>query len=433
MSDEKRDSGFEDEPFEGEFDSDDQQYADLGTDEEFSADDFEEEEWSDDEFEEGADPKLMAREKKSFLNFNTVIIGLGLLVGFGMFVMQVSGGKDDNVPTEAPVATVPIDGQRDNIVFGGQRNADRDEAPETSGDRPDGGFLSGDRNLSDLPAAQPRQTLPVVVDSPPPTPAPFTHTDKPAARSERAQPVGQADNAQNRPRPQEALSDRDPLTPLPEGMGNLPSLGEQPRTASETQSLTGAPANQEKISSIFPGDLPGQQQQQRTATPSPAQTTALTASEDEVTVQLEEIAARLDELEERVGEASENARQAIDANSGNDSSASSTEIESLKKTIARLESKIAKLETPSSPSASAPPATRSTPTVRRQASAMKPKAPKWELRAAQPGRAWIASSGSNEMRMIDIGDSVEGLGRISSIAYQNGRWIIVGTEGSITQ
>jgi hypothetical protein len=62
-----------------------------------------------------------------------------------------------------------------------------------------------------------------------------------------------------------------------------------------------------------------------------------------------------------------------------------------------------------------------------------PAPPEWELRAAQPGRAWVSKSGKGEMQMIDVGDKLPGLGVISSISYRNGKWVIEGSSGRITQ
>ncbi len=58
----------------------------------------------------------------------------------------------------------------------------------------------------------------------------------------------------------------------------------------------------------------------------------------------------------------------------------------------------------------------------------------WQLRSAQPGRAWIAKPGSQEMRAVALGEEVEGLGRILSIAQgADGRWMVRGTLGSVAQ
>lgn len=58
----------------------------------------------------------------------------------------------------------------------------------------------------------------------------------------------------------------------------------------------------------------------------------------------------------------------------------------------------------------------------------------WQLRSAQPGRAWIAQPGTQEMRNVAVGDEVQGLGRILSIAQgADGRWTVRGSMGSVSQ
>ena len=58
---------------------------------------------------------------------------------------------------------------------------------------------------------------------------------------------------------------------------------------------------------------------------------------------------------------------------------------------------------------------------------------RWELRAAQPGRAWVSKPGERDMQAISVGESLPGIGRISAITYMNGRWTVTGTQGSIQQ
>ncbi|MDP2204782.1 MAG: hypothetical protein Q8K65_00590 [Alphaproteobacteria bacterium] len=68
----------------------------------------------------------------------------------------------------------------------------------------------------------------------------------------------------------------------------------------------------------------------------------------------------------------------------------------------------------------------------------KPAAPArkidWVLRSAKPGMAWISEKGSTEMRTVSVGDTLAGIGKVTSIATDaQGRWIVNGTRGSINQ
>ncbi|MAZ76825.1 MAG: hypothetical protein CMH31_05935 [Micavibrio sp.] len=58
---------------------------------------------------------------------------------------------------------------------------------------------------------------------------------------------------------------------------------------------------------------------------------------------------------------------------------------------------------------------------------------KWKLKAAQPDKAWISQKGSSVIKPIKVGDNIDGLGQIQSIQLVNGKWIVLGTGGKITQ
>jgi intracellular multiplication protein IcmG len=55
------------------------------------------------------------------------------------------------------------------------------------------------------------------------------------------------------------------------------------------------------------------------------------------------------------------------------------------------------------------------------------------LRAAQPGRAWVSRPGERDMQSVEVGQSLTGIGRVTAILYQNGRWTVQGTSGQINQ
>jgi len=63
----------------------------------------------------------------------------------------------------------------------------------------------------------------------------------------------------------------------------------------------------------------------------------------------------------------------------------------------------------------------------------KVKAVKWVLKSAQPGKATISAQGSNDLRNIEVGNVITGLGRIKSISVENGLWVVRGTRGQVSQ
>lgn len=125
------------------------------------------------------------------------------------------------------------------------------------------------------------------------------------------------------------------------------------------------------------------------------------------------------------------------------------QIDDLVKSISSLEDKIETLADKQEQAAKAPPAPAAeaeTPkpaparaaTPRPKKPAKTPakaaaKATSWILRAAQPGRAVVASKGSNDLKTVEVGDTLAGIGRIVSVSMENGRWVVRGTQGALSQ
>lgn len=63
----------------------------------------------------------------------------------------------------------------------------------------------------------------------------------------------------------------------------------------------------------------------------------------------------------------------------------------------------------------------------------KPESQIWVLRAAQPGKAWVSRQGGKEIRVIEVGNVVEELGKISSIYYDKGKWVVEGDKAKIVK
>ena len=56
----------------------------------------------------------------------------------------------------------------------------------------------------------------------------------------------------------------------------------------------------------------------------------------------------------------------------------------------------------------------------------------WELRGASRGEAYLADIDGN-VRTVKVGDNLNGLGRITSIAVENNQWVVRGTSGVVKQ
>ena len=127
-----------------------------------------------------------------------------------------------------------------------------------------------------------------------------------------------------------------------------------------------------------------------------------------------------------------------------------SEISTLNETIQGLKDRIQSLEAEKAEAAKAPktaekppetvvaakPKVKAKPVtpVAKPSKPVKAKTPiKWQLRSAQPGKAMISAQGSNDVRSIEVGSAVPSLGRISSIALENGKWVVRGSKGVVRQ
>lgn len=64
---------------------------------------------------------------------------------------------------------------------------------------------------------------------------------------------------------------------------------------------------------------------------------------------------------------------------------------------------------------------------------MRSRSPQWVLKGAQPGRAYLSDKTTKNMHNVKVGDTLKGIGRITSIAQQDGQWVVKGTAGQVSQ
>ncbi len=68
----------------------------------------------------------------------------------------------------------------------------------------------------------------------------------------------------------------------------------------------------------------------------------------------------------------------------------------------------------------------------RKTAAPKATSPKWVLRAATPDSAWVSKDAqASELQHVQVGDTLQGIGRIRSIEQSGDGWVVVGTQGRI--
>lgn len=158
---------------------------------------------------------------------------------------------------------------------------------------------------------------------------------------------------------------------------------------------------------------------------------------------LDRIMARVDDIDQRVSTIKTN-EKAQQKNNNNDL------VMTLQQSVAKLEQKMSELDAQtksSSGESAAPPETQKqtrakapvTPAVKpspdRNTDTRKEVQKKhaWVLKAATPQEAMISQEGKNEIISIKIGDTIEGLGRVTSIMLKNNVWTVQTTGGVIRQ
>lgn len=162
--------------------------------------------------------------------------------------------------------------------------------------------------------------------------------------------------------------------------------------------------------------------------------------------EIESLQSKLTTQESQIAE-SEKAAQALE----DSLKSKNEEIAALSKKIEELEQKLASAERAPAAApekaASTPKAAKPAPAAEKPAAKKAPaatttaKAPaaaaatakvvSWELKAAQPGKAVLASRSTGDTRNVSVGDTVDGLGKITAISNETGRWTVRGTKGQV--
>jgi flagellar motility protein MotE (MotC chaperone) len=77
------------------------------------------------------------------------------------------------------------------------------------------------------------------------------------------------------------------------------------------------------------------------------------------------------------------------------------------------------------------PAATPTPVKKVEPAPASQNAPEWVLRSAQPGQAVLADRKTGNVIKVEIGQTIKGLGKISSIGLVNGVWTVQGSTGTV--
>ena len=60
-------------------------------------------------------------------------------------------------------------------------------------------------------------------------------------------------------------------------------------------------------------------------------------------------------------------------------------------------------------------------------------APSWTIRAVRPGRAVLYDERTGDIEAVEPGSKIRGLGRVKAVTKKDGKWVVLGSEGNITQ
>ncbi len=70
--------------------------------------------------------------------------------------------------------------------------------------------------------------------------------------------------------------------------------------------------------------------------------------------------------------------------------------------------------------------------VKKKTEAVRPK-PVWIIKAAQPGKAVVRDKISGEVKSVEAGSRLRGIGRVKAVEKANGKWVIRCSGGTISQ
>ncbi|MCB9988518.1 MAG: hypothetical protein H6868_04180 [Rhodospirillales bacterium] len=367
---------------ENEFD----EFADdeiSGEDEFFEDDDFEEEEegdWDDDLEEGDLSEGQPASPKKKSSRFNLIVFGIAGVVALVVVASMMGGGGQAPAPQNA----------------NSEQNAAKDMAVE---EEPDGGFFNDPEALDriGMPPENEAEADDTLQDDPLPMPTPTQMTQS---------------------------EDETPLLPLPNNIETATAAPADNGYALQDVG-TDSMALVDSASAPVPVAAPAAQPAGN-ALASSSEKTSPPAASGSMDEQFSALFDRLDQLESRLDEIK-------------DTAASSAQLDTLKDSVNALEKKVARLESrkPASAAETAPKAPKAAPSSAAAPTAAPkiaaPSSTKWTLKSALPGEAYVAADGASDMVHVRVGDTLPGIGTVKGIYISEGKWIIEGTSGKVTQ
>lgn len=451
---------------------DDSEFADLPEDGEYEGDDFEAGEWEDEPQPAGKKAKkeksLYQTGEKKGLGFNTIVIICGVVLGGGVLAFNIMNKSAEVAAGQKGIfqSVLNIGGVMDGMLFGDKEPEPTPEEQAAQNVKTDEGFLSNpDMTLPENANANPDQPLTPMPEGMDVTPR---GPEEAAPAQENVSAITPADTmppiieTPMETAPETVTSAEDILK---QAMANRQQKTEEKPPVEDTSK---AEEKEPVAAPIFAAPEPPTVSQAVTQPPvdpliaAEAAQAAHKAEQSTKAVagletKIDTLLKRMEQMEKDLGavKTAATATAAAPATAVNTKELES-QIAALKKEITAIKDRplpVAVREKPVERPASNEPdmaVSSPKPVVKKKQAARKPAvqndyatAPKpkaapaatgrWELRAAQPGRAWVSKLGERDMQGIEVGQSLPGVGRITAITYQNGRWTVTGTQGRIQQ
>ncbi len=410
---------FDDESFDTEtLDSGVEEYSDdieSFDDETFDGDLADDEEWQDIE-----EPQPRNKSGKSFLSFNTIVIGGAVLLGGFVLYMQLNKTPANAPTVDRFTSALNMQGATDGPIFGKseEENTSKDQTSDDSETlNQDEGFLFEPEVLD---------SMQIDLEGAPPQPSPIANIEDEVINIEdRVDQMMAESNEIGVPRAPQVQEDIEISVKPPAVVEPAPALEETVVVLDEVPAIepvieVKAPEleikQDEKLSEIEE-PVQGQATEEVEVTESdPVAGIQPPADLSAITDKLDMIVTRLDRIEGRIDNVQDTNEAAI---------------QSMQRDIKKIQSKPAKTTVrKSQPKVAAKPKAA---TSSKRAPVQVSKAKSWELRAAQPGKAWVSERGASSMTAVQVGDSLDNIGRITAISFNNNRWTVIGTKGRISQ
>lgn len=407
--------------------------------------------------------RAVAPRKKGLFSFNTIVIVCAVVFGGAFIAMQLSkkAPQQQAQPRAQQAASsvgLPMIGEKERAEF-----TKIEETPVA----PPG--LPSDPGTGSSGAARQGAGLPPLPEANEMLPMPGVGEGESIGLSEVPPPVAQA--AKPSPEAGKLPVAPDVLTPMPgQGATDVLDLPSETQTKSSGKPDDASPMP--KVADVFKADekkpempaapikdvdsddlsdaaLPvplsdeGKDMPGKEEVLAPQPVVAPSADVTALQTELSGLGSRLDRLEKTL-------ESLASAPSGD--TAKNGEVEALRETVRKLESKISSLSSvekkvEAAPKAAAREGEPAEKPIRKLRKSAAPKdrttsrsappaaesAPSLEVRSAQPGQAWVARPGDNDLQSVSVGDTLPGIGRVTSISPVGGRWVVEGTKGRLSQ